>query len=206
MEWTISGILKEGFKTWKQHWALITALFLFSFLFPMIPHLLQNSVSEDAALIRLVLALIGFLFTILADLGFTTIVLLAAKGEEYHFSDFFSRYEKLPSYLCAYVLNALAIFLGIFLFIIPGIIFAIKFSFFRFFVLEDSLTGVAALKKSNETTYGHKWKILGFWLLAALINVLGLLCLGIGWLFTAPLIALAWGHLFFLLTARKEIA
>lgn len=205
MDWTIGSILKEGFRTWKQHWVLVTALFIFSFILPLIPHGLQNLVSEEAALTKLFLALLGFFFTILADMGFTTIVLKAAKNEEYQFSDFFSRFEVLPSFLCAYLLNALAVIFGLLLFIIPGIIFALKFSFFRFYVIEDSMKGVEALRKSNETTYGHKWKILGFWIVAAFINILGALFFGIGWLITAPVVALAWAHLFFLLTSRKEI-
>jgi hypothetical protein len=206
MEWKIGALLKEGFRTWKEHWALITIIFLFSFILPMIPQMLQAVVSEDALFSKFMLFLIWCLFTILAEMGFTTILLKASKGEPYVFSDFFSRFDLFPSYFCAYVLNTLAVILGMFLLIVPGIIFALKFSMYRFFVLEDSLDGVEALRKSNQVTYGHKWHIFGFFIVACLINFVGVLFIGIGWLFTAPVTALAWTHLFFILTTRKEIA
>lgn len=206
MEWKIGSLLKDGFKTWKEHWVLITGILLFSTVLPMVPHGLQMAVSEDALLTRFILFLIWCLFTILAEMGFTTILLKASKNESYVFSDFFSRFDLFPSYFCAYVLNVLAIFVGILLVVIPGIIFALKFSMYRFFVLEDSLDGIEALKKSNQITYGHKWHILGFFIVACLINLFGVLLLGIGWLFTFPVTFLAWTHLFFILTNRKEIA
>ncbi|MFV0340987.1 MAG: hypothetical protein ACK5MA_10265 [Parachlamydiaceae bacterium] len=206
MEWKIGSLLKDGFKTWKEHWVLITGILLFSTVLPMVPHGLQMAVSEDALISKFILLLIWGLLIILAEMGFTTILLKAVKGEPYVFSDFFSRFDLFPSYFCAYVLNALAVVLGFIFVIIPGIIFALKFSMYRFFVLEDSLEGVEALRKSNQVTYGHKWHLLGFFIVACLINFAGTLLLGIGWLFTAPVTALAWTHLFFILTNRKEIA
>lgn len=197
MEWTIGSVLKQGLDIWKKHWFLLAAVALFSIVLPMIPHWLQSLVSEEALLIRFWLFVIGFLFHVLVSMGLNTISLKAAKGEEYVFSDFFSRYHLFPSYFCAMVLSALAVALGFLLLVIPGIILALKFSLSSFFVLDQGCKGIEALKKSNLATYGSKWRLLGLGLAGILINMLGLALLGIGYLVTLPILTITWATVYF---------
>jgi len=83
------------------------------------------------------------------------------------------------------------VFVGILLLIVPGIIWAVKFGLWPYFVIDKNLGPIQALKASSRTTMGVKWKIFGFDLLCSLIILLGLLCLIVGVLVAAPIVAVA---------------
>lgn len=65
----------------------------------------------------------------------------------------------LPFYLVS-ILQGLAVMSGLFLFIIPGIIFAFWFMFSQFSLLSDGYKGVDALKHSKEIVSGKVWAIV----------------------------------------------
>lgn len=204
MDWTIGNALKAGFALFKQRWPLWIGVTLFTLLLPWIPKGLEHVVSKDAHLILLILFVISVIFGILVDMGFNTLALKAARGEPYEFGDFFSRFHLFPSYFCAHVLNGLAVLVGLLLLIIPGIWIATKFAFYRFYVLDKGVTGVEALKRSSQLAEGSKWHIFLFMVAAVLINILGLLAFGIGFLITVPWIGLAWTTIYLILKQQKD--
>lgn len=59
------------------------------------------------------------------------------------------------------VLTGLAVFVGFFLLIIPGFIFAIWYSLATFVLIDDNLKGTAALSKSKEYISGYFWPVVG---------------------------------------------
>lgn len=204
MDWTIGSALKAGFALFKDRWPLWIGVTLFTLILPWIPKGLEHVVSQEAHLIMLILFAISVVFGILVDMGFNTLALKAARGEPYQFSDFFSRFNLFPSYFCAHVLNGLAVLVGLALLIVPGIWIATKFAFYRFNVLDKGLTGVEALKLSSQLAEGYKWRIFLFMVVAILINILGLLAFGIGFLVTVPWIGLAWTTVYLTLLNKKE--
>jgi uncharacterized membrane protein len=204
MDWTIGNALKAGFALFKERWPLWIGVTLFTLFLPWIPKGLEKVVSQEAHVILLVLIAISVVFGVLVDMGFNTLALKAARGEPYQFSDFFSRFHLFPSYFWAHILNGLAIIVGLALLIIPGIWIATKFSFYRFYVLDKGVTGVEALKQSSQLAEGSKWRIFLFMVAAVLINILGLLAFGIGFLVTVPWIGLAWTTVYITLKQQKE--
>jgi hypothetical protein len=62
-------------------------------------------------------------------------------------------------------------------FIVPGIIIAVRLSFYCFFIVLDDLKPVDALKKSAQVTKGYTWQIansliiIGFLLAASLLLI-----------------------------------
>ena len=58
------------------------------------------------------------------------------------------------------ILNIILVFFGSLLLIIPGIIFAVWFSFIYYIVLFENKTGVEALKTSKKLVVGRWWPIL----------------------------------------------
>lgn len=199
MEWSIGKVLGDSFAVWKKRWGLLALVTLFYLILPFFPHYLQNHVSEEAVLIRFWLFVIGFVIQLLAAMGLNTIALKAAKGEEYLFSDFFSKFHLFPSYFTASVLYALAVLLGTLLLIVPGIYFGMKYSLANFYVLDQECKGVEALKKSALATYGSKWRLFAFSLLCLLFNGIAVCTFGIGLLFTIPFLVIAWAHIYYLL-------
>jgi uncharacterized membrane protein len=89
------------------------------------------------------------------------------------------------------ILYGLIVLAGIILLIVPGIVWAVKFSLCFYFVIDKGLGPVQALKASSRTTIGVKWPLFGFGLLCGLINLLGLLCLVVGVFVTYPTVLIA---------------
>jgi uncharacterized membrane protein len=135
------------------------------------------------------------LATIMA-MGMTRIVLKFVDGGRGDFNDLFSNFDVFLDYLGASVLYGLIVLGGLCLLIVPGIIWAIRFGFFGYFILDRKLSAIDALKASSALTKGAKGDIFILGLAAIGINILGLLCLGIGVLVTQPTTALAFGFVY----------
>ena len=92
------------------------------------------------------------------------------------------------------LLMGIAIFLGLILLIIPGIILGIIFGFALYLVVEEHLSPVEALKESARLTKGNRWKMFLLGVAIVGINILGLLALVVGLLVTLPVSTLAVVH------------
>jgi len=105
-------------------------------------------------------------------------------------------------FLAASLLLGLAIVIGFLLLIVPGVIFTLMFMFATFIVVDRELGPIEAMKESKRLAHGHKWALLGFVLMLALINLLGVLALGVGLLVSIPVSSLAFVHAYRTLTAN----
>ena len=109
------------------------------------------------------------------------VFLKAVRGEPFDIKDTFSCFG--PRYLdimMAYLLTTIIIVAGIFLLIIPGIIFAIRLSFVPFLVTDKGLNATAAISASWKMTSGYSWQIFFMGIVAILIVFVGLLLFIIG--------------------------
>lgn len=102
-------------------------------------------------------------------------------------SDFFG-------YLLTSVLYGLIVGAGLVLLLVPGVIWAVKFGFATFLVVDQRLDPIAALRGSARLTEGVKGALFRFGMLALGVNLVGALAFGVGLLVTVPttLIAAAW--------------
>jgi uncharacterized membrane protein (DUF373 family) len=66
-------------------------------------------------------------------------------------------------------------FLGFLVFIVPGIIIAVRLSFYCFFIVLDDLPPVDALKKSAQVTKGYTWQIANALIVVGCLLVASLL-------------------------------
>lgn len=111
------------------------------------------------------------------------------------FSDFFT-------FLLAWVLYGLVVGVGFILLIVPGVIWALKFGFSGFLVVDRKLDPIAAFRESSRLTDGLKGQLFGFALLLIGLNILGALALGVGLFVTVPTTFIAAAYVFRRLQAR----
>ena len=145
----------------------------------------------DLPLLSFVGRFIGQIFSLIVGLGFLRIILDVHDGREVKTGQLFSEYRLFFKYLVGTILYSLIILVGLLLFIIPGIIWAIKFQFFTYALVDKKLGPIAALKESANFTRGVKWHLFVFDIFVVLINMLGFVLLFIGLFITIPLTALA---------------
>lgn len=122
--------------------------------------------------------------------GVTRILLDLQDKKGSHFTRLFSQAHKIFVMFVAYAFMHLISSVGLMILVIPGIYFYLLYSQVGFIVVEKKVGPIAAMRMSARLTEGVKWKLLGFYLVCGLINLLGVAVVGIGLLVTLPL---TWG-------------
>lgn len=118
---------------------------------------------QELSLAKNVNSLLSNLASIFLIAMSSLIVLSSVRGKVVEFSDALSYATKhYVRFLLANILAGLAIIGGLLLFIIPGIIIAVRLSLLNYVLLDNEKLGaVDAFKKSWELTKGHSGKIWG---------------------------------------------
>ncbi len=185
---SISGALRTGWREFKKHgWFLVGA-----FLASIMASLIIGSVSDSRNVgIEIIGNLASAGISILISIAWTTIALKAARGQEVVWKDLVSNYKLFWKYTGASILYALIVMGGLILLIIPGIIWALKYKMFSYLIIDKNMGIMEAFRESARLTKGNRWSLLGFIIVGGLINIAGLLVIGIGFLITAPIIMIA---------------
>ena len=139
-----------------------------------------------------------FVLEFLAGIGATRIALKLARGERSIYADIVPPWELAWRYLLASLLAALIIVLGLIALIIPGMYFMLRFFFVRFAII-DGARVIESLGLSSTLTGGHKWHLLGFFIVIVLLNIVGALLLIVGLLVTLPVSMLAMAQVYLIL-------
>jgi len=130
------------------------------------------------------------------NLGYFKIAVDAVDSKAPEFKELFSCFSLLLKYLIAAILYVIVVSIGLVLFIIPGVIWAVQFGFFPFVIVKERLGPFSALRKSSELTSGVKGRLIIFGIALFGINLLGLIAFGIGVIITIPLSVIAAAHVF----------
>lgn len=193
--------IKFGWKIFKDHfWFLALSLIVWINL-ALAPLLgiayldanpLPNPTLQNLSFIFLIVLFIFVKLGLL--LGYTRICIKYARGETAKWSDLFSRFLAAPSFLIATILYFLLIFAGFFLLVFPSYIWAMKFGLYMFYIADQGVGPIKALKLSSEHTYGAKWDLFAFLNIASAMLAIGIFTLGFGFIAVIPtlLIAIGW--------------
>jgi len=137
--------------------------------------------------------LIGGAFAV----GISTFGLSIARKEEARLEMIFSGFKNFGNALILYLLIAIFVFLWTLLLIIPGIIAQISYAM-AYFIMSDepNIGAMDAINKSKKMMYGYKWKY--FCLCCRFIGwfILGVLSLGIGFLWIVPYLNISFAEFY----------
>ena len=133
---------------------------------------------------------LGVLFSIVAG-GFISAYLVRAllntyKDKKVHLRGVQEVFPKLIRFIFASIAYSAIVMVGFCLFIIPGIIFAIKFMYVPFLIVDKDMSFSEAFKTSNELASGVQWFLMAYLIISYFIILLGVLCFGIGLFFAVP--------------------
>lgn len=118
--------------------------------------------------------------------GYYIVARKIMNGEETQFGDFFKGFDFFLPLFLASLISSIFIGIGMLLLIIPGLYLAIGYMFTAQFVINRNMSFFDAMEASRKLIT-KKWFIFfAFSLVIGLINVVGLILLGIGALFTIP--------------------
>ena len=239
----VGDILTASFDLYKRYWqTFIQIVAIVVVPLTLIQYFLQDQLADEANLVRdpttgqvtftdtgdfwaavigsLVFALIGVLITQVLTGAISRAAAGSLVGETPTPGDAFRYgFKRLGSIILIGLLVALIVAGGLFLLIIPGIIFAVKLSVSIPALIVENRRGTDAISRSWNLTTGHFWHVLGTWIVAyiiaaivsAILTALG----GDNWLvrgilasiasvITTPFVALVTVLLYLDLRARKE--
>jgi uncharacterized membrane protein len=147
--------------------------------------------------------LILMIVSIITRIGYNKIFLRISNNETPKFTDVFQEYKLFWKYLGVSILHGLVIIGGLILLIIPGIIWAVRFSFAPLILVDTSMGPIASMKESYAITRDNFWPLLLFWLAIGILNIFGFIIFGVGLLVSVPISTFATIYVYRALTKMK---
>ncbi len=163
---SIADILREGFEATKKN--ANSVLILFVGLHALV-FLLQNLLSLPFLNILMIPVVLLMQIAIFKSFKhpytkFDVNEVLSLKDPELK--------PKLWKLFISYVIYVVLIALLFLLLVIPGIIFMVYWYVFAYIVLDQGLTGMAALKKSKEMITGNWWRTFAIFVIAIILSII----------------------------------
>lgn len=191
-DFSIDEALKFGWNTMKANFWFFVGILVVAWVVVNIPFLLGNFLRNESLWFYMLFTVIGWVLQLIVGIGLIRISLKFCSGETPEFNDLFRFKGYFWRYLGGSLLLAIAVTAGFMLFVVPGVIWAIMFQFYALLIIDKNKSITDAFKHSAEVTKSIRWKLLGFGLLLALINYLGILVFLVGLLATIPTTMLAY--------------
>lgn len=156
----------------------------------------------------LVIGIISFLITLVFRMGYVNLTLDAARGKDTYYKTLLNQVSMRKAWrlLNVQFFVAFLVFFGFLLFIIPGIILALKYSLASFVLVDLDKTPSEAMKISGKLTKNVRFKILWFGLACGLVMIIGLLAFGFGVVPASIVVSLAHAYVYNKLFEQSEFA
>ena len=154
----------------------------------------------------LIIALLNTLISIVFRMGFINLTLDAVRGNQVYYKTLLNQVslKKAYRFLVANFLVGLNVFIGLILFIIPGIVYALKYYYVSYLIVDKDMKPREAMKYSSKLTKGVRFKLLGMSFVFGLISLLGVIVLGVGLIPASIVVSLANAYVFNKLLEQTE--
>jgi uncharacterized membrane protein len=186
---TVGGAISFGWNAMKDNFFLFLQIMI-TIIAVQIFQILGDGIPK----VGLFFVLVAIITAIIIQMGGIVITLNIVDGKKTGYQDLLSQARFFFEYLIGSVLYALIILGGLILLIVPGIIWAVKFQFYRFYIIDKKMGPIEALKASGKATMGHKWKLFKLDLALIGIIIVGFLALIVGLLAAVPTVWVAMAY------------
>lgn len=201
---SIKEQIRYGWNTFlrkKKFFLGISFLYVLISTIPSVIDSIQKNIpqSTEDPLFIVVLLVVDIALIILGfivPIGYLYIMLRVVDNQDVVWKDLFTTQKVFWKFLFTGILSALLVFLGLIILIVPGIIASIALMFASYFVIDDKSGPIKSLKQSYRLTRGYWLKLFGFIIVLGICNVIGIALLGVGFLVSFPVSALASTHLY----------
>jgi hypothetical protein len=188
--WSIGDAIRGGWDAYKANWAALTLGYLIATFIggtpgQVAPVLALTGVLSERTVpyyaVHVPLTIVGWLVAEFLTAGFTRAALQSIRTGHASIGDFFRAGERYVPFVLCSLLRTMATAFGLILLVVPGIIVALGFANAPFYVIDQRLGPVEALRASWRSTDGQKGELFLLSLAEIGITLVGLLaaCLGI---------------------------
>ncbi len=195
----IDRLLSEGWELFKDRMGICIGVFALATLLNLvaqIPELYVNffvkqrpMAPQTQALLSVGMLIVTFIrvaFSVWLNIGLHQFALRIVRGQSAEVGDLFEGGRYFWRALLCLIVTGLAVLAGTLLCIVPGIIVALIYWPVLFVLVDRDLPGLESLQQSSKTMSGNKTALFGLLLVTFLINIMGILALGVGMLFAVP--------------------
>lgn len=144
----------------------------------------------------------SWIFGALVQVAIITFTVSCYRKRKTTVSDRLKDYKMVLKLIVGNFLAGVVIILGFLALIVPGIVFAVRLQFTGFLIIEHQLGPIEAIKRSWNLTKNNFFTLLGFGIIALLLNIFGFLLLIVGLLVTVPLTSLAQTYIYLKLSQK----
>lgn len=205
-ELTLKEVFSEGWRYAKEHLGFLIGYLLIMFLAQFLIGLFAGVFDEKQKyLVSFVLNVIGTIVGLYLQLGLYNSALMITSWMKPTFEELYSNGRHLVSWFVANILFNLMVLAGLILLIIPGLYLGARYGLFPFFLIDQNLGPIEALKAASKASEGKRGFIFLFFVSAFFLNVLGALLLGVGLLFTIPLTLMAFAVIYRKITGEQVV-
>lgn len=188
----VGDAIRFGWETTKANLNLVVVLTLVAALATAIPSGIAEGLNKTAPALAALFSLAGTVISLIVGVGVIRISLRLHDGGTATVRDLFAvEGPLLWRYFLASLLYALIVGVGLILLVVPGIIFAVRYVFYGYAVVDRNAAPMDALAQSAAATKGVWGTVSLFGLAVLLLTILGALALGVGLLITTPISVLA---------------
>ncbi len=197
--------IKFGFVVAKSNVVFFLGVFVVWAFVTLISQSLEVSLNAEKQVVAsFLVSVVMWIIGSIISMGIIFITLQFVDKRKPNLKDVFYT-KNLFNYILSSIMKTIIIMVGFILFIIPGIIFAIKLQYSGYLIVDKQKDAVDSLKGSWEMTKGVKWNLFLFGLLLAVINILGFFALLIGLLVTVPLSMVANAYVYRKLLSQANL-
>jgi len=194
--------LSFGWNTFKANFGFLFSLFLGIAVIYLGLAALQGYADDQDMSWSILVSFADWILRLLISIGLIQIPLMILDGKKPEYGHLFSGYRYLINYFVGSLVYMLIVICGLILLVVPGVIWAMRFQFFGYYIVDKNMKPIEALKASWAATAGQVLPLFTFSLLLALINIAGALALMIGLTITAPISLLAMAFVYRKLAAQ----
>ncbi len=187
---SVTIILGDAWKLFLEHKRFYLEVVLVFGLIAVMADMLKDD--ESMRLVDVVLSLINTVATWYGSMVLMKASLSVASNKPIASDVYSFSVSTVVTLVVASIVTGLGTFVSLLLFIIPGIMFALRSGLTQYIILDQHLNSVPAIKKSLELTKGYSWSLLRLMLcfiVLALVSVFPLF--GLGFVILIPVSTIA---------------
>ena len=192
--------LREAWQLYKAQWAPLSFGYLVVTVIGSVPGQVAPSLAgleiiEPKSLLyyglHAPLSLVGWFVAEYFMCGFVRAALKTVRAGDASFGDFFAAGGQFFPYLAMSFVRALAVVLGLVLLVVPGVIVMLGFANAPYFVVDQRLGPIAALKESWANADGQKAGLFNLLVAEIALTLLGLAACCFGIIVAVPFLQVA---------------
>ena len=198
----VQDVLLFGWSITRKNLLFLSGVALVVSLGPIAMQFMADRYLENITVLRYLAWIASLILSFELTLGVYKIALNFVDDTPSEVANLFDFFHLVPQLIIGMVIYTVIFLAGLILFVVPGIVWSLKYSLFAYFILEDEMRAMDALRASAAATNDAKWPLLWLELSSIILVILGLLCMVVGVFVTLPVVYIAMAQVYRILKSQ----